>query len=160
MFSGYSAMLQQSELIFDFASDHVNMSQVSKCFVCVLVLEQSCDTRQIWSENPILSDLIWILLCVCWNRAATGISEESNTIIIWCNIISVCVLQFGGHSDYPAVIVEQVPHHNLLSYAGLACEQSHTGFDHHQLLKGQCAHTQADRQTDRQTDRHTLSLSH
>uniref|UniRef100_A0A3B4TL42 ETS-related transcription factor Elf-1-like n=1 Tax=Seriola dumerili TaxID=41447 RepID=A0A3B4TL42_SERDU len=49
-------MLQQSELIFDFASDHVNISQL------------------------------------------------------------------GGHPDYPAVIVEQVPHPHLLSYAGLACE--------------------------------------
>lgn len=29
--SRYPAMLQQSELIFDFASDHVSMSQVSKC---------------------------------------------------------------------------------------------------------------------------------
>lgn len=62
-------MLQQSELIFDFASDHVNMSQL------------------------------------------------------------------GGYSDYPAVIVEQVPHPHLLSYAGLACEQSHTQEDHQQLLK-------------------------
>lgn len=61
-------MLQQSELIFDFASDHVNMSQL------------------------------------------------------------------GGYSDYPAVIVEQVPHPHLLSYAGLACEQSHTE-QHEQLLK-------------------------
>ncbi|XP_071346403.1 ETS-related transcription factor Elf-1-like isoform X1 [Trachinotus anak] len=62
-------MLQQSELIFDFASDHVNLSQL------------------------------------------------------------------GGHSDYPAVIVEQVPHPHLLSYAGLACEQSQTEEDHQQLLK-------------------------
>ncbi|KAM9350194.1 ETS-related transcription factor Elf-1-like [Symphorus nematophorus] len=62
-------MLQQSELIFDFASDHVNMSQL------------------------------------------------------------------GGFSDYPAVIVEQVPHTHLLSYAGLACEESHTEEDHEQLLK-------------------------
>ncbi|XP_042353493.1 ETS-related transcription factor Elf-1-like isoform X1 [Plectropomus leopardus] len=59
-------MLQQSELIFDFASDHINMSQL------------------------------------------------------------------GGYSDYPAVIVEQVPHPHLLSYAGLACEQSQT--EHHQQL--------------------------
>ncbi|XP_039999627.1 ETS-related transcription factor Elf-1-like isoform X1 [Xiphias gladius] len=62
-------MLQQSELIFDFASDHVNLSQLV------------------------------------------------------------------GHTDYPAVIVEQVPHPHLLSYAGLACEQSQTELDHHQLLK-------------------------
>lgn len=61
-------MLQQSDLIFDFASDHVNMSQL------------------------------------------------------------------GGYSDYPAVIVEQVPHTHLLSYGGLACEQSHTAH-HQQLLK-------------------------
>ncbi|XP_023277626.1 ETS-related transcription factor Elf-1-like isoform X1 [Seriola lalandi dorsalis] len=62
-------MLQQSELIFDFASDHVNLSQL------------------------------------------------------------------GGHPDYPAVIVEQVPHPHLLSYAGLACEQSQIEEDHQQLLK-------------------------
>ncbi|XP_022610973.1 ETS-related transcription factor Elf-1-like isoform X1 [Seriola dumerili] len=62
-------MLQQSELIFDFASDHVNISQL------------------------------------------------------------------GGHPDYPAVIVEQVPHPHLLSYAGLACEQSQIEEDHQQLLK-------------------------
>ncbi|GLD51362.1 ETS-related transcription factor Elf-1-like isoform X1 [Lates japonicus] len=65
----FSAMLQQSELIFDFASDHINMSQL------------------------------------------------------------------GGHSDYPAVIVQQVPHPHLLSYSGLACEQSQTEEDHQQLLK-------------------------
>lgn len=59
-------MLQQSELIFDFASDHVSMSQL------------------------------------------------------------------GCYSDYPAVIVEQVPHPHLFSYAGLACEQSQT--EHHQQL--------------------------
>lgn len=63
-------MLQQSELIFDFASDHFNMSQM------------------------------------------------------------------GGHSDFPAVIVEQVPDSHLLSYTGLVCEQSQTDEDHHhQLLK-------------------------
>uniref|UniRef100_UPI0037E8363C ETS-related transcription factor Elf-1-like n=1 Tax=Semicossyphus pulcher TaxID=241346 RepID=UPI0037E8363C len=62
-------MLQQSELIFDFASDHVNLSQL------------------------------------------------------------------GGYSDYPAVIVEQVPHPHLLSYAGLACEQTQTEQDHQQLFK-------------------------
>lgn len=62
-------MLQQSELIFDFASDHVNMSQL------------------------------------------------------------------GGYSDYPAVIVEQVPPPHLLSYTGLACEQTQTEQDHQQLLK-------------------------
>uniref|UniRef100_A0A8C2ZS94 ETS domain-containing protein n=1 Tax=Cyclopterus lumpus TaxID=8103 RepID=A0A8C2ZS94_CYCLU len=59
-------MLQQSDLIFDFASDHVNMTQL------------------------------------------------------------------GGYSDYPAVIVEQVPHTHLLSYGGLACEQT---THHQQLLK-------------------------
>lgn len=61
-------MLQQSELIFDFASDHVNMSQLMSC------------------------------------------------------------------SDYPAVIVEQVPHAHLLSYTGLTGDQSSKD-DHHQLLK-------------------------
>lgn len=61
-------MLQQSELIFDFASDHVNMSQL------------------------------------------------------------------GGYSNYPAVIVEQVPHSHQLSYAGLACEQLQ-GEHHQQLFK-------------------------
>ncbi|KAL3988115.1 alpha-N-acetylgalactosaminide alpha-2,6-sialyltransferase (sialyltransferase 7A) [Sarotherodon galilaeus] len=59
-------MLQQSELIFDFASDHFNMSQL------------------------------------------------------------------GSLTDCPAVIVEQVPHSHLLSYTGLACEQSQ---DHQQLVK-------------------------
>lgn len=43
----------------------------------------------------------------------------------------------GGLSDYPAVIVEQVPHSHLLSYTGLVCEQSQTEEDHQQLLKGQ-----------------------
>lgn len=53
-------------------------------------------------------------------------------------------MQLVGHTDYPAVIVEQVPHPHLLSYAGLACEQSQTELDHHQLLKGQCTqHTRA-----------------
>ncbi|KAJ0011848.1 hypothetical protein NQD34_012823 [Periophthalmus magnuspinnatus] len=61
-------MLQQTELIFDFASDHVNMSQLMAC------------------------------------------------------------------SDYPAVIVEQVPHAHLLSYSGLTCEQSNKD-DHQHLLK-------------------------
>ncbi|KAM3605431.1 uncharacterized protein V6R79_025586 [Siganus canaliculatus] len=62
-------MLQQSELIFDFASDHVNLAQL------------------------------------------------------------------GGYLDIPSVIVEQVPHPHLVSYAGLTCEQSHIVEDHHQLLK-------------------------
>lgn len=62
-------MLQQSELVFDFASDHINLSG------------------------------------------------------------------FGGHSDYPAVIVEQVPHPHLLSYSGLACEQSQAEDVHQQLFK-------------------------
>lgn len=62
-------MLQQSELIFDFASDHFNTTQLV------------------------------------------------------------------GHSDYPAVIVEQIPHPHLLSYTGLACEQAQTEQDHQQLLK-------------------------
>lgn len=61
-------MLQQSELIFDFASDHVNLAQLI------------------------------------------------------------------GYPDYPAVIVEQVPHTHLLSYSGLTCEQSHKD-DHQHLLK-------------------------
>ncbi|CAN9503064.1 unnamed protein product [Ophioblennius macclurei] len=43
--------------------------------------------------------------------------------------------QLVGHSDYPAVIVEQIPHTHLLSYTGLACEQTQTEQDHHQLLK-------------------------
>ncbi|XP_033506484.1 ETS-related transcription factor Elf-1-like isoform X1 [Epinephelus lanceolatus] len=65
-------MLQQSELIFDFASDHVSMSQL------------------------------------------------------------------GGYSEYPAVIVEQVPHPHLLSYAGLACEQSQTEHNQQLLKVEQC----------------------
>ncbi|KAG7227329.1 hypothetical protein INR49_000333 [Caranx melampygus] len=32
------------------------------------------------------------------------------------------ISQLGGHSDYPAVIVEQVPHPHLLSYAVEQCE--------------------------------------
>uniref|UniRef100_A0A673XTY6 ETS-related transcription factor Elf-1-like n=1 Tax=Salmo trutta TaxID=8032 RepID=A0A673XTY6_SALTR len=56
-----SSMLQQTELIFEFASDHVNNG-----------------------------------------------------------------LQLDEHLAYPAVIVEQVPHSHLLSYTGLACEQTHT----------------------------------
>uniref|UniRef100_A0A3Q3SKL8 ETS-related transcription factor Elf-1-like n=1 Tax=Mastacembelus armatus TaxID=205130 RepID=A0A3Q3SKL8_9TELE len=62
-------MLQQSELIFDYASDHINMSQV------------------------------------------------------------------GGHSEYPSVIVEQVPHPHLLSFSGLACEQLQTEDDPQQLFE-------------------------
>ncbi|XP_062260655.1 ETS-related transcription factor Elf-1-like isoform X1 [Platichthys flesus] len=62
-------MLQQSELIFDFASDHINMSQLV------------------------------------------------------------------SHSDYPAVIVEQVPHPHLLSYTGLAYEQPHSEEDYQRMLK-------------------------
>ncbi|XP_038860219.1 ETS-related transcription factor Elf-1-like isoform X2 [Salvelinus namaycush] len=56
-----SSMLQQTELIFEFASDHVNNG-----------------------------------------------------------------LQLDEHLAYPAVIVEQIPHSHLLSYTGLACEQTHT----------------------------------
>ncbi|XP_015233560.1 PREDICTED: ETS-related transcription factor Elf-1-like isoform X1 [Cyprinodon variegatus] len=61
-------MLQQPELIFDFASDHFNSSQM------------------------------------------------------------------GSYLEYPAVVVEQVPHQHLLSYTGLTDEQSQTE-DHHELLK-------------------------
>ncbi|CAG5897090.1 unnamed protein product [Menidia menidia] len=61
-------MLQQSELIFEYASDHFNLSQLV------------------------------------------------------------------GHSDYPAVIVEQVPHPHLLTYTGLSPEQPQNE-DHQQLLK-------------------------
>ncbi|XP_072219291.1 ETS-related transcription factor Elf-1-like isoform X1 [Leuresthes tenuis] len=61
-------MLQQSELIFEYASDHFNLSQM------------------------------------------------------------------GVHPEYPAVIVEQVPHTHLLTYTGLSHEQSHHE-DHQQLLK-------------------------
>uniref|UniRef100_A0A4W5NL46 ETS domain-containing protein n=1 Tax=Hucho hucho TaxID=62062 RepID=A0A4W5NL46_9TELE len=56
-----SAMLQQTELIFEYASDRVNNGQ-----------------------------------------------------------------QLDEHLASPAVIVEQVPHSHLLSYSGLACEQTHT----------------------------------
>lgn len=38
-------MLQQTELIFDFASDHHNMSQVSKCDAVVLNI--NCE----WSDK-------------------------------------------------------------------------------------------------------------
>ncbi|XP_034744256.1 ETS-related transcription factor Elf-1-like isoform X1 [Etheostoma cragini] len=46
----------------------------------------------------------------------------------------VNVSQLGGYSDYPAVIVEQVPHPHLFSYTGLTCEHSQTKH-HQQLLK-------------------------
>lgn len=62
-------MLQQSELIFDFASDHGNLTQLMSC------------------------------------------------------------------PDYPAVIVEQVPHSHLLSYSGLTCEHQSHKDDHQHLLK-------------------------
>lgn len=54
-------------------------------------------------------------------------------------VLFLYVLQLGG-PDYPAVIVEQVPHSHLLSYSGLACEQLQTHEDHQQLLKGQWMH--------------------
>lgn len=54
-----------------------------------------------------------------------------------CNLFFLYVLQLGGHCDYPAVIVEQVPHSHLLSYSGLACEHLQTEEYHQQLLKGQ-----------------------
>ncbi|KAK6302891.1 hypothetical protein J4Q44_G00272460 [Coregonus suidteri] len=40
-------------------------------------------------------------------------------------------LQLDEHLASPAVIVEQIPHSHLLSYSGLACEQTHT--DNHLL---------------------------
>uniref|UniRef100_A0A8C7JY87 ETS-related transcription factor Elf-1-like n=1 Tax=Oncorhynchus kisutch TaxID=8019 RepID=A0A8C7JY87_ONCKI len=64
-----SSMLQQTELIFEFASDHVNNG-----------------------------------------------------------------LQLDEHLAYPAVIVEQIPQSHLLSYTGLACEQTHT--EDHLLTTG------------------------
>lgn len=48
-------MLQQSELIFDFASDHVNMSQVSKhC-------QQKQSNRYLSSCNPIQSNALFLI---------------------------------------------------------------------------------------------------
>ncbi|CDQ98705.1 unnamed protein product [Oncorhynchus mykiss] len=49
-------------------------------------------------------------------------------------------LQLDEHLASPAVIVEQVPHSHLLSYSGLACEQTHT--DDHLLTTGNntCTH--------------------
>ncbi|XP_029478890.2 ETS-related transcription factor Elf-1-like isoform X2 [Oncorhynchus nerka] len=44
-------------------------------------------------------------------------------------------LQLDEHLASPAVIVEQVPHSHLLSYSGLACEQTHT--DDHLLTTAQ-----------------------
>lgn len=90
-------MLQQSDLIFDFASDHVNMSQVSKGQAVMLFL--------------------------------SSLNLPSYNLIFWGG------LQLGSYSDYPPVIVEQVPHSHLLSYGGLTYEQT----DHQPLLKGQCA---------------------
>uniref|UniRef100_A0A3Q2PVR0 ETS-related transcription factor Elf-1-like n=2 Tax=Fundulus heteroclitus TaxID=8078 RepID=A0A3Q2PVR0_FUNHE len=42
--------------------------------------------------------------------------------------------QMGGYPEYPAVVVEQVPHQHLLTYTGLTGEHSQTE-DHHELLK-------------------------
>lgn len=42
--------------------------------------------------------------------------------------------QMGVYPEYPAVLVEQVPHQHLLTYTGLMGEQSQTE-DHHELLK-------------------------
>ncbi|XP_032386787.1 ETS-related transcription factor Elf-1 isoform X1 [Etheostoma spectabile] len=50
----------------------------------------------------------------------------------------VNVSQLGGYSDYPAVIVEQVPHPHLFSYAGLTCEQSQTQHPQQLLKVEQC----------------------
>nr|XP_054607135.1 ETS-related transcription factor Elf-1 isoform X2 [Nothobranchius furzeri] len=65
-------MLQQPELIFDFASDHFNLSQM------------------------------------------------------------------GGYSDCPAVIVEQVPHPHLHTFAGLLCEEPETEDQQHLLKVEPC----------------------
>ncbi|XP_027875616.1 ETS-related transcription factor Elf-1-like isoform X1 [Xiphophorus couchianus] len=42
--------------------------------------------------------------------------------------------QMGMYSEYPAVVVEEVPHQHLLTYTGLMGEHSQTE-DHHELLK-------------------------
>ncbi|XP_020318399.1 ETS-related transcription factor Elf-1 isoform X1 [Oncorhynchus kisutch] len=46
-------------------------------------------------------------------------------------------LQLDEHLASPAVIVEQVPHSHMLSYSGLACEQTHT--DDHLLTTVECS---------------------
>uniref|UniRef100_A0A3Q1GT13 ETS-related transcription factor Elf-1-like n=1 Tax=Acanthochromis polyacanthus TaxID=80966 RepID=A0A3Q1GT13_9TELE len=51
--------------------------------------------------------------------------QQSELIFDFASDHFAAMPQLGGHSDYPAVIVEQVPHPHLLSYTGLACEQSH-----------------------------------
>ncbi|XP_023153996.1 ETS-related transcription factor Elf-1-like isoform X1 [Amphiprion ocellaris] len=63
--------------------------------------------------------------------------QQSELIFDFASDHFAAMPQLGGHSDYPAVIVEQVPHPHLLSYTGLACEQSQQGEeeDHQQLLK-------------------------
>lgn len=63
--------------------------------------------------------------------------QQSELIFDFASDHFAAMPQLGGHSDYPAVIVEQVPHAHLLSYTGLACEQSQQGEeeDHQQLLK-------------------------
>lgn len=104
-------MLQQTELIFDFASDHHNMSQVSKCEAVML---------------DIYTFTLFNYLRAFWQ--ADNISEF------------LCVLQLGSYLDYPMVSMDQVPHSQLLFYSGLACEQSNEAGDHQQLLKGQQTH--------------------
>uniref|UniRef100_A0A3Q2XCJ0 Uncharacterized protein n=1 Tax=Hippocampus comes TaxID=109280 RepID=A0A3Q2XCJ0_HIPCM len=44
--------------------------------------------------------------------------------------------QLGVHSDFPGVLVEQIPHPHLLAYSGFLCEETHE-YDQ-QLPKGEC----------------------
>lgn len=55
----------------------------------------------------------------------------------------VPVLQLDEHLAYPAVIVEQIPQSHLLSYTGLACEQTHT--EDHLLTTGNNKHARSNK---------------
>lgn len=64
-------MLQQSELIFDFASDHVNMSQVSECYTVMNVLVRVA--TELALQHMILCNLTnWNLICFSFVCAAVG----------------------------------------------------------------------------------------
>lgn len=71
---GYSAMLQQSELIFDFASDHINMSQVSKC--CVFVCGETAVMQYKFQSNVRINcELIRSnLMCVLKQSCNTNVN--------------------------------------------------------------------------------------
>ncbi|XP_034039703.1 ETS-related transcription factor Elf-1-like isoform X2 [Thalassophryne amazonica] len=61
--------------------------------------------------------------------------QQSELVFDFASDHGNTVPQLGGQTDYPAVIVEQVPHAHLLSYSGLTYEHSQAEHDHQQLLK-------------------------